>query len=44
MLIYHSNGWYEYRTFNGNVFANTFGGIKETVKTMYNIDVYSLLN
>lgn len=44
MIIYYKDGWFEYRTFNGNCICNSFAGIKETVLNDYGIDLYTLLN
>jgi len=44
MLIYYKDGWFEYRTFNGNIFVNSFAGIKAETKKRFNIDIMTLLN
>lgn len=44
MLIYHYDGWYEYRTFDSNLFCNTFSGAKKEIAEKYNIDIRTFLN
>lgn len=44
MLIYYKDGWFEYRTFNGNLFCNTFSGAQKEIAEKYNINILTILN
>lgn len=44
VVYYHKNGWFEYRTENGNCYCNTFAAFKEEVRKRFNVNVYQVLN
>lgn len=45
MLIYHKNGWFEYRSIlEGNCYCNGFQNLREEVIKRFELDVYTLLN
>ena len=45
MLIYHKDGWYEYRSLTeGNCFCNTFSSAKKEILKRFEVDLYQFLN